>query len=119
MWSHSDAFLLSSPGTPQQPDGARCGVCMVPCGGGMCGLVPCSMVVPSGGRIGGLVPCSMVVPHGGGCGVWWPAPGASWWRAGWSGALLCDDGTREESQSQSDLQTHVDVTSPVSCFMNV
>ena len=45
--------------------------------------------------------------------------GASWWRAGWSGALLCGDGTREESQSQSDLQTHADVTSSVSCFTNV
>lgn len=103
MYSHSGAFLLSSPATPQQPDGACCGVCMV----------------PRGGEIGGLVPCSMVVPHGGGCGVWWPAPGASWWRTGWSAVLLCDNGTRKESQSQSDLQTHVDVTSPVSCFMNV
>lgn len=39
---------------------------------------------------------------------------ASWWRAGWSGALLCGDGTREEWQSKSDLQTRVDVTSFVS-----
>ena len=74
MESRSSAFLLSFPGSPQQPDGACYGVCMVPHGGGIGGVVPCSMVVPCGGGVGGVVPCSMV-PHGGGCGVWCPAPG--------------------------------------------
>lgn len=94
---------------------------MVPHGGGIGGVVPCSMVVPCGGGIGGVVPYSTVL-HGGGCeDVVFGAllQGASWWRASWSGALLCGDGTKEESQSQSDLQTHAAVTSSVSCFMNV
>lgn len=83
-------FHLSLPGTSQQPDGSWCGVCMVPHGGGIGGVVPCSMMVACGGGIGGVLPCSMtvacgrgiggvvpysMVPHGGVCGVWCPAPG--------------------------------------------